>query len=380
MPTASPFQIVIVGGGIAGLCAAIALRGPGRQITILEQSRLLSEIGATISLQPNASRILDKEWKLGHLLGKASGTVDNGFRIYNAEGRLVNEVPLLTRTEYGGDRIMYHRQDLHEALRLAAIDTGRPGTPAKIRTSAKVVSCDCDAGLLSLQDGERIFGDLVIGADGVHSVLRDIVVNYKVKTIPTGLSAYRLIVSTEALEDKSPHFCDNIKPSQPFTSMMMAHSCRLIMGPARHGTVYSVVGLVPDDRMNEDPDSKQSWVSRGDLEKMLETYKDFPDWVKTSFGVAEDIGLWQLRDIDPLPTWTRGRVLLIGDASHAMCKQPTSVLLMKLTLTASTNTRTRRIASRRGRRSAGCVLRRHSGRPNATRHQANAGKGVPMQV
>jgi salicylate hydroxylase len=322
MAANKPLKIVIVGGGIAGLCAAIALRGDGREITILERSRLLSEIGATISLQPNASRILDKVWRLGPLLDKANGTVDEGFRIYNAEGRLVNEVPLLIKTEYGGDRIMYHRQDLHKALQLAATDPTRPGPPATVKTSANVVACDCEAGLLSLQDGGTVYGDVIIGADGIHSVLRNTVTGQDVKTIPTGLSAYRCIIPTTELERQAPDFYSKIKPSQPFTSMMMAHSCRLIMGPARAGSIFSIVGLVPDEKMNEDPDSKQSWVSKGDLQQMLETYKDFPEWVKTSFSVAEDIGLWQLRDIDPLPTWTRGRVLLIGDASHAMRKLP----------------------------------------------------------
>lgn len=109
-----PFQIAIVGGGIAGLAAAIALRAPGRQITVLEQSRLLAEIGATISLQPNASRILQREWELEGLLERARGMIDHGFRIYNTDGQMVNSVPLAGKTEYEGDRIMYHRQDLHE--------------------------------------------------------------------------------------------------------------------------------------------------------------------------------------------------------------------------------------------------------------------------
>lgn len=100
--------------------------------------------------------------------------------------------------------------------------------------------------------------------------------------------------------------------------MIMAHDCRLIMGPAREGAVYSVVGLVPDERMNEDPDSAQSWVTEGNKTKMLKTFKDFPDWSRDMLQVAESIGLWQLRDIDPLEIWHRGHVILIGDVAHAM--------------------------------------------------------------
>ncbi|RMY93387.1 hypothetical protein D0861_01971 [Hortaea werneckii] len=313
-----PFQIAIVGGGIAGLAAAIALRAPGRQVTVLEQSRLLAEIGATISLQPNASRIMQREWELEGLLEGARGTVDQGFRIYNTDGRMVNSVPLAGKTEYEGDRIMYHRQDLHEYLRTEATSLNRAGPPSEIRTSCRVTACDTEAGQVTLESGEIVQADLIIGADGIHSALRGLVVNETVPTVPTGLSAYRLMVPSARLEQKLPEFCERINPREPFTSMVMAHDCRLIMGPAREGEVYSLVGLVPDEHMHENADTKQSWRSRGDIGKMLETFKEFPSWITSLFSLADDIGLWQLRDIQPLDSWTKGRVLLIGDAAHAM--------------------------------------------------------------
>lgn len=156
-----------------------------------------------------------------------------------------------------------------------------------------------------------------IAADGIHSAVRKSLIG-EVKPLPTGLSAYRFMIPTDVLEQQAPDFCAKINPRKPFTSMVMAHDCRLIMGPAREGSVYSVVGLVPDDRMNEEANEKQSWVSRGDLGRMQETFKDFPEWIKGMFKLTEDLGLWQLRDIDPLPTWTKGKAILIGDAAHAM--------------------------------------------------------------
>jgi salicylate hydroxylase len=316
--TSEPFQILVVGGGIAGLAAAIALRGPNREITVLEQSRLCSEIGATISLQPNATRILKNTCGLSDLLEAADGTVDCGFRIFNTEGKMVNEIPLLARTQYGADRIVWHRQDLHSYLMRSATSTTRTGPPVALRTSARVTSCDCDAGSVTLENSEILKADLVVGADGIHSKLRATVTKEEIKPRPTGSSCYRLMMSSEALRQSAPQFAAKIVPEDPYTSMIMAHDCRLIMGPARQGKLYSVVGLVPDERMNDDPDSAQSWVTEGDKDKMLETFREFPTWSRDMLSSAESIGLWQLRDIDPLKTWHRGRVILIGDAAHAM--------------------------------------------------------------
>ncbi|KAL1589530.1 hypothetical protein WHR41_01449 [Cladosporium halotolerans] len=316
MSSSTPFRIIICGGGIAGMSAAIALRAPGREITVLEQSRLASEIGATISLQPNASRILQQEWKLDPI-SEARGMVDRGFRIFNTDGEVVRNLPLTSKSEYGGDRIMYHRQDLHSYLQRAAISEDQESPAVTIRTSSRVRACDATIGTLTLEGGDKLSADLIVAADGIHSIVRQCVLG-EVTPKPTGLSAYRLMIPIEVLEKEAPEFCGKISPRQPFTSMVMAHDCRLIMGPAREGSVYSIVALVPDDRMNEDADSKQSWVSRGDLGRMLSTFEAFPEWMTAVFKLTDDLGLWQLRDLDPFKTWTKGRVILIGDAAHAM--------------------------------------------------------------
>lgn len=163
----APFNIIIVGGGIAGFAAAIALRGPNRKITVLEQSSLNREIGALISFQPNASRILKNSWGLD--LSDARPMVDEGFRIYNTDGQLVNTVPLLSKVEYEADRVMFHRRDLHDQLRREATSNSfhQIRDPVEVRLATRVVDCDPLNGAVILENGQKLTGDLIIGADGM---------------------------------------------------------------------------------------------------------------------------------------------------------------------------------------------------------------------
>ncbi|KAK8232708.1 hypothetical protein HDK77DRAFT_44726 [Phyllosticta capitalensis] len=309
------FRIVIVGGGIAGLCAAIALRGPNREILILEQSSLLREVGAAISLQPNASKILENSWGLGDKIPPSKKVVDHGFRIYSIDGQLVKDIPLVKKREYGADRVIYHRQDLHSMLKAAATSSDLPGKPAELRLSSRVIDADCEAGVVFLSDGTSVPGDLVVGADGIHSKLRKAVLGKIQNAIPTGVSAYRLMMPIEKLQGSE--FATKINPAEPFTSMMMGHDRRLVMGPCRGTEDYAIVALVPDKTLDVDT-SKTTWNTEASLDEVEKAFDVFPRWVTSIFQHSPAIGLWQLRDLDPLERWHRGRVILIGDASHAM--------------------------------------------------------------
>ncbi|OJJ77780.1 hypothetical protein ASPBRDRAFT_111998 [Aspergillus brasiliensis CBS 101740] len=311
------FNIIIVGAGIAGLAAAIALRSDHHTITILEQSSQSREIGATISLQPNASKIVEQRWGLADRLREQGSMPDTAFEVYNLRGELQNRIPLVT-SKYGADRMMYHRMDLHQVLKHRATADEYPGQAATLRVSSRVKRCDCEEGVVELENGEMLKGDLIIGADGIKSVIRGAVLGREVPGQTTGLSAYRMMLDTEELVAEKA-FVDVIDPRVARTTMVVGPDRRLIMGPARNASVYSIVALVPDEKKDEE---STSWMTAGDKGKMLATFADFPEWATTPLRLAakkeEDIGLWQLRDLDPLETWCRGRAILIGDAAHAM--------------------------------------------------------------
>ncbi|KAH6894469.1 hypothetical protein B0T10DRAFT_456699 [Thelonectria olida] len=307
-------HVIIVGGGIAGLATAVALRSPSRRITILERSRMIREVGALLSLQPNATKIVDK-WGIDSFLSAAEPMPDRAFRMFNMGGGLVREI-LLNKDQFGADRILYHRQDLQSSLQSAAVSPDLTGNPAVIRTSSQVVDVDCEEGIVTLENGEKVRGDVIIGADGVHSAVRTAVLSEERKAIPTGISAYRMLIPTEKLENLSAPK-KLLDPRDPSTTMLIGHDRRVIMGPGRAAKMYGIVALVPDEKLAE-TSSGESWVEPGSIEKLRSAYADFPDWLHEIFMAAPDIALWQLRDIDPLPRWVRGRAILIGDAAHAM--------------------------------------------------------------
>lgn len=281
---------------------------------------MLRETGALISLQPNASKIVTK-WGLDPILQRvAEPQADKAFCMFSTEGKLVREIPLST-SMFGADRMLYHRQDLHAALREAATTTedGWKGKPAVvIKTAADVVDCDPNEGTVALKDGETLKAGLVIGADGIKSVIRNTVVGEESAAQPTGLSAYRMLIPAAKLPiEQIPKGILRMEDPAA-TTMIVGKDKRVIMGPGRGGKLLGIVALVPDET-SEDP-ADESWTRPGSKQELLAAFADFPAWLRAIFDQAEDdeIGLWQLRDIDPLPTWTKGRVVLIGDAAHAM--------------------------------------------------------------
>lgn len=267
-----------------------------------------------ISLQPNASKIVS-QWGLDDVLATAEPTTDTSFRIFNSDGNLVQEIPSSTAI-YGSERRVYHRRDLHNGLREAAIATDWPGEPVRIRTGAAVVHCDPVNGIVRLKDGEEVAGDLIIGADGIRSVARESVLKKPVASVPTGLSAYRILIDAE---DIGPLSCskDVFDINKPCSTMVLAHDRRVILGPGRGHKVLGLVALLPDESLNEISHG-DSWTTPGTLDKLLESFTDFPEWLLDIFKAAPDIALWQLRDTEPLDKWVDGRTILVGDAAHAM--------------------------------------------------------------
>ena len=310
--SSGPFEIVIVGAGIAGLAAAIALKAANRRIVLLEQSRLNREVGANISLQPNAVKIAKRFLDLdSYLFGDESigrGVPDKAFLLYGTDDKLHMRIGLET-SQYGEDRVCFHRVDLHTGLRQAALDSG-----AEIRTSSRVASVDAKAGKVILESGDTITADLIIGADGIRSAVRTAVVGHEEPALPTGLSAFRTLIPMKDLQDIKD-LPEGVQLGASQTLMVVGRDCRLVMGPSRSGTVLGVVGLVPD---TDEIKGATTWNIDASKDDFLRSYDGFPEWTREIIRRSVEPSIWQLRDIAPLPLWHRGKAVLIGDAAHAM--------------------------------------------------------------
>ncbi|GJD03447.1 FAD binding domain-containing protein [Colletotrichum higginsianum] len=195
-------DVVIVGAGIAGLSAGISFRRAGHQVRLYERSSLSDEVGAAINVPPNTSRFLTR-WGLDP---EASGFVKAGP--VQLQDPLTMEI---TSTDANTDNVeMYdaelwyaHRVDLHDTLKRIATSPTGPGAPVTIHPNSCVVGYNPELPAVLMQDGEEIQADLVVAADGIHSIACETVLGEKNPPVPPVHynSCYRFLIPSEVLEE-----------------------------------------------------------------------------------------------------------------------------------------------------------------------------------
>lgn len=141
-------------------------------------------------------------------------------------------------------RLVFHRVDLHNNLLHLATHPTVPDCKVRVELNKKVTFCDSSSGTVETEDGAQFSADLIVGADGIHSRLREIVIPNAPKPQPTGTSAYRILTPISSLE----HIPEAKQFMKPLTTMVIGGDRRVVMGPCRNGTVLSIVALVPDGK------------------------------------------------------------------------------------------------------------------------------------
>jgi 6-hydroxynicotinate 3-monooxygenase len=307
-------NIAIVGAGIGGLATAAALRHFGIDATVYEQADAFARVGAGIQQSPNAV-------KVHRGLGIEERLRDVGFAPSSSlnrdafSGKVTNDHPLGHEVEerYGAPYLTLHRGDLHAAL--AAI------VPADcVRLGKKLSAIDAREvrAQLSFTDGTEVEADAVIGADGVHSLIRDYVAG---PTAPrfTGRLAYRTTF-----------------PASLLRNLDIGTARTKWWGRDRHIVIYNITAARDEiyftTRQPEQADwmTRESWSTKGDLAEMRSAFMTFHSDVQAVLAAAPEVHKWGIYERDPLPSWRKGRVVLLGDACHPMTPYMASGAAMAL--------------------------------------------------
>ncbi|KPK05232.1 MAG: salicylate 1-monooxygenase [Betaproteobacteria bacterium SG8_39] len=304
MAKPASLRIAIVGGGLGGLAAALFLRRAGLEATVYEQSSALRELGAGIVVAPNMVRPLAT-------LGLAARLPEFAVQLEAAwefrrwqDGRVLSVQPMGEECLrlYGAHCYVAHRADL-----LALLQSALPSEALKLDRRCIAVRDAGDAveAVFADRDGREttVRADAVIGADGIHSVVRPAVAP-EIEARFSGLCAFRCLV-----------------PAADAPPMALRAVQTLWLGPERHfvhypisaGRLVNVVAIVPAGDWRT-----ESWTAEGAIGDLRAEFAGWDARVLQLVDAATDTKRWALYDRTPLARWCAGRVGLLGDAAHAM--------------------------------------------------------------
>jgi salicylate hydroxylase len=293
-------KIAIAGAGIGGLVAALALLRRGFDVTVYEQAPELKELGAGLQISANGTRVLIDLGLRDRIEPIACVPEGKEVRLFSTgQTWKLFDLGETSESSYGAPYWMVHRGDLHNVL----IDAVRDAGPDRLRLGCKLVSFaqDDNKVTLSFEGGESVSADVLIGADGVHSVVRrglfgDLPAQFM------GVAAWRGLVPMERLP---AHLRRQVGTN------WVGPGGHVITYPLRAGAILNFVAAIERDNW-----AVESWTERGTQE---ECAADFVGWHEDIQEIVRQIDVpykWALLGREPLPTWTQGRVTLLGDACH----------------------------------------------------------------
>jgi salicylate hydroxylase/6-hydroxynicotinate 3-monooxygenase len=292
-------SIAIVGGGIGGLTAAAALRLVGFEVRVYEQAVRFARIGAGIQMMPNSMKVL-RRLGIDARVQRASFAPYSHLNRAWDTGEILRELPM-PESLFGAPYLCMHRGDLHEALAsLLPNDVFHLGK--------KLVGLDERARRVTLrfEDGSRAQADAVIGADGVHSIVREAIVGPDMP-LHKGRIAYR-----------------SVFPAARMGGFDAGPSRTKWWGTDRHIVIYytrpdrSEIYFVTSVPEPAEWMTRESWSARGDVQALRAAYDGFHRDVRAVLAACPDCHKWAILEREPLPRWSDGHIVLLGDAAHPM--------------------------------------------------------------
>ncbi|KAL1634327.1 hypothetical protein SLS56_002337 [Neofusicoccum ribis] len=207
---------------------------------------------------------------------------------------------------------LVHRIDLHNALKQKATTEDGAGLPVKLHTGCAVTNVDCDTATITLVNGTTATGDLVIAADGVHSVTRETVVGGSYPTKSSGKCCYRWLMPYSSLAD-DPQLRGFAEEPGVMTEIS-GKDRRIVFYPCSDGQLMNCAGFVPVEEVGR---VEKGWHQSGNKAELIRSFSKFsPAVVRMLEKAPDNVAVWDLLDMEVLPTWVNGRVALLGDAAH----------------------------------------------------------------
>ncbi|CAN5667107.1 FAD-dependent monooxygenase [soil metagenome] len=303
LPTAARPKIGIVGAGIGGLVAAIALLRSGHDVVVFEQSKRFMRVGADINLTPNAVRALDG---LGQQISDAvrasaarpthriSRTYDSGEETSRLE--MGDEA----ERKYGAPQLTIHRADL-----LAALADAFPAERVRFAKRVEQIAADESGVELHFTDATSERCDAVIGADGIHSAVRTALFGEEHPRF-TGVVAFRAVVPADRVS-KVPNI-------QAFTKWWGPNpESQIVTFPLNQGRDVFIFATKPQESW-----TLESWTTQGSVDELRASYADFHPDARALLDACDEVLKTALYERDPLPSWSRGVMTLVGDSGHPM--------------------------------------------------------------
>ena len=295
-------KIAIVGGGIGGLTAALTLSQNPYDITVFERSAGIREIGAGVQISPNAGRLL-------HSLGLGAAYSEISVNPHRVVLRRWEDDSIIRATDLDESFISQHQVPLANVARNELVEiignavAARANVTLKFSTHVVAVEPGESSSVVLFSDGSSQTFDIVIGADGIHSVVRPCVGGVD-KPRFSGSAAYRALVPRSAVEDLPIDVTNRMGPDRHVVSYFIG----------RNRSHLNLVCISPEDSWES-----ESWTEQGTMEDLYSRFEGWSfDFLSLLGRVEEPVFRWALYDREPLEQWGIGTTTLLGDACHPM--------------------------------------------------------------